>query len=504
MTTKTHQTEPHRSALGRRRFVRDALSLAGVGATAGLTRALPRSAKAASADPTSANDRKLLFVVCAAGGASIIDSFLPISADEAGSEELADTLDTYPSDWIVQPPDSEIRCVRALEDTSYYTTSYSMADLLSRHYRDMLVVTHEVTSVNHAVAQKRAVTGADVNGGRTISEAVAEIHGASLPLANVNMAVGGYAEPGGDPSLPVSARAEFIAAPRLFALATDGTRAISGAPDRARMDQIRQTRLGFEQAGAFSKTFRAAPLLEGYLEARERARGLEELELFDELLLFANDEIPTNLGLSPSPMLAELLSVFPRLAHDQWEQQAALSFLLAYYGVTVASTLSVQAATVQDGDDLISTPLAFDFSHTDHRTAQNVMWGRISLVLDGLITLLKSFDYLGDPSQGKMWDRSLIYVATDFGRDKVRPAGANRWGTGHDLNNGSLLISPLLQGNRIFGGVDPTTGLTHGFDPRTGQPDRDAQQREGDIYSVIAQAMGVDFPGRRDMSALVR
>ncbi len=499
MTTKTNMF-----ASSRRQFLSNALILGGAAAAAGLAHILPHRAGAARLEREGVEHRKLLFTVCAAGGASIIDSFLPLSREEIGSEALSDTLDVYPSALLVQPPGSEIRCVGPLEDTSYYTTSYSMAELLRKHYRDVAVVAHEVTSVNHAVAQKRAVTGADVNRGRTIAEAVAAVHGASLPLANVNMAVGGYAEPGSDPSLPAWARAEFIAAPRLFALATDGTQAARGAPPPATMEQIREVRRAFEEVSPFVRTFRRAHPLEGYLDARERAHELEQLELINKLLLFSADEIPAGVDLRPSPLLEDLAAVLPRLTQDQWEQQAALSFLLTYYGVTAATTLSVRPATVQDGDALVSTPLAFDFSHTDHRTAQNVMWGRMSLVIDGLITLLKSFDYMGDPSLGKMWDRSLIYVATDFGRDKQRPAGANQWGTGHHLNNGSVLISPLLRGNRVYGGVDPATGLTHGFDPQTGQPDRDVQQREGDVYSAIAQAMGVDFPGRRDMAALVR
>ena len=153
---------------------------------------------------------------------------------------------------------------------------------------------------------------------------------------------------------------------------------------------------------------------------------------------------------------------------------------------------------------LISTPLAFDYSHTDHRVAQNLMWGRTCRLIDGLVTLLKTFDYLGDPSLGKLWDRSLIYVATEFGREKTRSAGASSWSSGHHLNNGALLISPLLKGNAVYGGVDPNTLLTYGFDRATGQPDPGAIMREGDVYSAIAMALGIEFEGRRDMAALVR
>jgi uncharacterized protein (DUF1501 family) len=125
-------------------------------------------------------------------------------------------------------------------------------------------------------------------------------------------------------------------------------------------------------------------------------------------------------------------------------------------------------------------------------------------LLDTLITLLKSYDYMGDPALGKMWDRSLVYVATEFGRSKTRPSGSTSWGTGHDLNNGSLIISPLIKGNRAYGGVDPKTGLTYGFDRMTGEPKRDVTLFEGDVYSLIAHAMGIEFPGRVDFPAVVK
>ena len=103
-----------------------------------------------------------------------------------------------------------------------------------------------------------------------------------------------------------------------------------------------------------------------------------------------------------------------------------------------------------------------------------------------------------------MWDRSLIYIATDFGRDQRRPEGSETFGSAHGPNNANLLVSPLLQGNRVFGGVDPTTCLTYGFNTRTGEPDRNVELKEGHWYSAIAQALGIDFPGRHNMSAVVR
>ena len=98
-----------------------------------------------------------------------------------------------------------------------------------------------------------------------------------------------------------------------------------------------------------------------------------------------------------------------------------------------------------------------------------------------------------------MWDRSFIYLATEFGRDKVKSGGS-----GHNMNNGSLMISPMLKGNQVFGGIDQSTGLTYGFDPNTGAPNRSAKLgREGDVYSVIAQAFGIEFKKRRDKPAMM-
>jgi uncharacterized protein (DUF1501 family) len=129
-----------------------------------------------------------------------------------------------------------------------------------------------------------------------------------------------------------------------------------------------------------------------------------------------------------------------------------------------------------------------------------MMWGRMMSVVDGLIELLKEVPH-GD---GSMWDQSLVYVATDFGRSKERPSGSLDFGSGHHLNNGSLFISPLLRGNRVYGGVDPDTCLTYGFDGATGEPDREVVMREGHLYSLVCEAMGIDFEGKQDMSGLVR
>jgi uncharacterized protein (DUF1501 family) len=131
------------------------------------------------------------------------------------------------------------------------------------------------------------------------------------------------------------------------------------------------------------------------------------------------------------------------------------------------------------------------------------MWSRVLGVADRLIGLLKSEEWSNGQS---LWDRTMIYVANDFGRSKQRPLGAEQFGTGHDLNDGALIISPLANGGRLLGGIDPDTGITYGFEPETGAPDRGRQMTETEIYAGAAQALGVSLDGVTlpDMRAMRR
>lgn len=87
----------------------------------------------------------------------------------------------------------------------------------------------------------------------------------------------------------------------------------------------------------------------------------------------------------------------------------------------------------------------------------NSMWRRILQV--------------DDPSKGKVWDRSLIYIATDFGRTMNTQQEGSR-GSAHDLNS-----------------------KTYGFDPMSGEAQLGRNMNEKDTYSLICQALGVDFQG---------
>ena len=479
----------------RRDFLRYAAATAGL-VTAGLT--LDERRAHAQAAP----DQKFLFVVGASGGASISDSFLPVLDSEVSSPSIANELIVYPELVVGQPPGSNIRCVKNIGSGSIFTTDYDLENFLAKHYQDMVVMTVENTSVNHVVAQKRAITGAGIDGGRTIQEAMAMEHGQSTLIPNAVMASGAYAEPG-DLAIPDGARAELIGNAVAFPLAMDGIRGVAGAPARNLVEQARSKRAELESVSAFGKRYDDSPLRTRFLEMRSSVQPqLESADLITKLMMVQEGVVPlAAYDLESSPQAAQLAAVFPNMLEDRLQAQAALAFLLARYGVSAAITIgpSFDPNFLGTGE-IVDTPLAFDFSHNDHLNAQQVMWARLCETVDGLIGLLKDTPH-GD---GSMWDKSLIYVATDFGRTKTRPAGSlGGFGTGHDLHNGNLFISPMLKGNRVYGGFDPDTLQTYGFDPATGDPDTGVVMREGHLYSLVAEVMGIDFDGKHDMSGLV-
>jgi hypothetical protein len=441
----------------------------------------------------SAQEQKLLFVVTASGGASILDSFLPITTNEAGAGVRA-----FTTQQVVQPNGSNLRTVAVLDNSIEGAIAlgnqYPMATFLGKHKDDVVVMTHNVTSVNHLVAAKRSLTGAGVDKGRTILEAAAVRHGAGCVLPNVNMAGGGYSEHGDDPTVPDEARAEPVVDARLFAFSTDGSRGIKGAPSRQRIEEARALRARLEEASGFGKTFRGARVIRRYLAQRDGiARGVEDADLITKLMMLTETpgEVPlSDYDLETSASGPDVMSKFPNLMTDPVDAQGALAFLLARYGIACAITLGPNSSPVfESSERMLQPPIAFDWSHNDHVGAQNSMWSRTLKLVDGLIELLKG---------AGLWDRSLVYIATEFGREKSGAA------TGHHLNNGSVLISPLLRGNRVFGGVDTSTGLTYGFDRTTGEPAPGTLMGEADVYSVIAQALDIEFANRVDIPCMVR
>lgn len=481
----------------RRGFLKGLAAMAALGLTGGPAR------RGLSADKKP----KFLITLAGFGGASIIDSFLAIRQSECPSFQ---TVNCFPDAEVKDIAGSPLRAV----DTSGAAIgaipvgfASQQSAFVQKHKGDMLALTLTGTSVNHTVAQRRAITGNGAFHGRTLAECVALEYGKGFLLPNVNMATGGYAERGDDTSLPASCYAEPVAQPFLWPLGLDGARGIKDAPDRELFEMARALRDSeLEPNSAFALTFQLSEKLKRWKAERGAVAGLEADDLITKLNIVpdtANTPFK-EFGLGTSPDAPALLypgafpeypdGVFPDFFADPLEAQAALAFLLLKYRVSTAVTIAPSFNLVLTGKGLKTPPLAFDFSHQDHRAAQAVMWQRVLDMCDRLITLLKKEEL--DPTTGEsFWDRTLIYVATDFGRSKNREGASTKFGSGHHLNNGVLLLSPMVNGNQVLGGVDKGTGLTYGFDPMTGAPDPSRNMTEGEIFSGMLQILDIDTTG---------
>jgi hypothetical protein len=455
-------------------------------------------ARRAAAAPSG--DRKYLFVVTAFGGASIIDSFLPIPASTSTN---ASTIATY-ADGLIDSVGG-LRCVKMLVDEARTVPQrppirYAQKTFLERHGADVAVLTLQNTSVSHPTAQARAMNGGGAaDRGRTILETVAETHGGGLPLPVVNMSSRGYANAGSDPGLDPALRQVAVSDPRKFALSTHSSHGIARPIDDSLVARARMAR-GRAEAAAASPA-RGSETLKRWATLRERATAVEAADLVGKLLL-------TNVPGVPPPDLAAIKTYLPSLDYDVMQAEAALAFLLAKNGVSCAISLGSLSMATRELVDGVVTPSVypnegFDFAHNSHRVAQSSCWGRYLEVTDGLIRLLKTTEDPLRPST-TMWDHSLVFITTDFGRDKTRPRDSLTFGTGHNLNNGCVVVSPLVKGGRVYGGVDANTGLTYGFDRSSGAPSPGTVMTEAEIFGGVAHALGVAFPGRIDMPALVR
>ena len=450
-------------------------------------------------DPLSGKP-KFLIVVAAAGGASIVDSFLAVRESEAKAN--AARLNTFPDSAVQAVAGSPFRAVRFMGSklgSIPISVSTDQLAFVQKYADDMLVATSLGTSVNHSVAQKRAITGNAAWRGRTLQECVALEWGQGMPLPNVNMAMGGYGERGTDGSLPASVYAETVTNPALWPLGLDGSRGVLGAPPADVIGLARKARNDLDTQSVFGQTFADSEALKRWQAQRDVGAGLEAQDLITRLNVLPDmpPQIPlTQYGLASSPDGARVRAVLPDFFNDPFQGQAALAFLLIKYRVSAAITIGPDFNVKLGGTSgILNPPLAFDFSHNDHRSGQAFMWARIMSTVDKLISLLKSEPF--DAATGEsLWDRTMIYVATDFGRTRNRPDGAMSFGSGHDLNNGFLMLSPMVKGSTILGGVDPLTTLTYGFDARTGaaQPGK-MLTNEPDIFSGVLTAMGANLSG---------
>ncbi|MFN3201986.1 MAG: twin-arginine translocation signal domain-containing protein [Bradymonadia bacterium] len=481
---------PMHAALSRRQLLKG-MALGGAMAT------MPWSRRALAQSAQRPNNRKFLIVIAAAGGASIIDSFLAVRASQCSR---ADELNTFPDAMVQQigeftAIDQELRNLGPLP----YRGSAEQSGFVQRHQSDMMVVTCTGTSVTHQIAQKRALTGNDAWGGRTLQEAVSASYGEGLPLPNVNMGFAGYQEPGIDRSLPAWARHELVGDARRWGLGLDGMRGIESAPARSLVEMARRTRdERLQPASPFVRTFGASEALGRFMQnRREKQPALETANYMERLnILRSGPATPFDeFGIGSAEEAALVQQVFPNTANDPFEAQAALAYMLLVKDVTATVTIGPGFSPIVEADrgvNVETPPLAFDFSHSGHRATQALMWSRVLGVMDRLIGLLQNIEYKNGES---FWDHTMMYVATDFGRTRNRPSGADEFSSGHDLNNGFLVVSPLVNGGRVLGGVDPETTMTYGFDPTTGDPQTGRNMEEKEIYAGLVQALGINPPG---------
>lgn len=444
---------------------------------------------------------RFLIVIAAGGGASIIDSFLAIPRSLSANPG---TIHTLPDDAIFSPEGSPLRAVdQSGSEAGAIPIAWSanQSNFLRKNVNDILVATCTGTSVNHNVAQRRSLTGNEIWKGRTLQECVAAEYGATFPVPNVNMAGQGYSERGYDRDLPDFAVHEPVAGASVWPLGLDGALGINDLPSKELIVAARELRnQRLDPNTAFYRTFKGSKNLAIWEKQRTvNQSSLEAGELIKKLIFLEDSQsIPlSEYGLTPSPDAAAVREKFPRYASDPFQAQAALAFLLLKNRVTTTVTIGPSFDVLLSNGlqgEIYNPPLAFDYSHNAHRASQAIMWSRLLAAADGLIDLLKAQEF--DASTGEsFWDRSMIYIATEFGRDKTRGNNANEFGTGHHLNNGFAIISPMVRGNRVLGGVNYNTGLTYGWNPTTGEPVPEEEMAERYIFSGILHALGVDTSG---------
>ncbi len=495
----------------RRRFLGGALA---AGGAAGLGVSLaPRWMRRANAD----DGPRYLIVMGCFGGASMMDCYMPVDVGQALTHEQRGTVLAYPT---VTPAGSNITSVDRSRPLSF----------LNAHRDDMVVMSTQSSSVNHFIAQARSVNGRDVFSGRTMTEAVAAVYGGDMAIPNVNMGRGGYSEPGADAALASRFRGEIVNNPVVWPLTLSGHAgalplgelAVQDPEVRASMvARARALRDGtLEQVGPYAETFPTSRLRRELLHARVATEPtLEVQELISRLLYVPDlgDIFPlSEYGLSASSEAGRVGDALPGSfpvntsgkPSDRLEAQAALAYLLIRTGTSCAVTLT------EPGTDGF---LAFDQSHQSHRSAQATHWDRVLRVADRLIGLLATAEYVGPegPDGTSLWDRTAIVFATEFGRDKWDIGGG--FGTGHHLNNGLLMVSPMLRGNQTLGQPDPNNGFLTGFDPETGAPtpydditagedplfsDPRLPPGEDRVFGSVLDLLGIGFEGQETIPVL--
>ena len=446
---------------------------------------------------TETKKPKFLIVLAAYGGASIIDSALAIRSNETDNWRK---MNTFAPENVVDISDSPFRAVDIEKQMIGFIPGgfkSQQIQFMEKHKSYLMVPTVTGSSVTHEVAQHRSLTGNDAWRGRTLQEAMALEYGQDMLLPNVNAAVDGYARNGLDNNLAASVYSEIVADARTWSLGLHGHNGIKNSPDPRVIEEALKLREDLEKGSTFAKTFAESPQLSSWYAQRERQTSIEAQDLLTSLSVIQNGtQYPLNeYGLASSPEINRLLEVFPNLLVDPLEAKAALAFLLIKNGLSASVTIAPTAEIITSRTgELINLIFGFDNSHNDHRSTQGFMWNRVMRIADGLITLLDEEEF--DASTGEtFWDRTLIYCATDFGRSRERKDAEEVFGTGHDLNNGNFILSPMVKGNQVLGGVDSNSGMTFGWNTATGAPEMGKQNTEAEFFSALLDVLEISTNG---------
>jgi len=488
----------------RRQFIAGAAALGGAGLLVS-----PRLLRADEDEP------RFLIVLACFGGAQMIDGFMPIAHADAAFDANRGTVISHDVTKV----------------GNIWTVDRSVpVDFLSRYGHQSVVMGTQASSVNHFVAQARSVNGRDTHYGRTLPETIAAAYGGDMPLPNVNMGRGGYTAAGADPTLDPRYAAEIVVNPVTFPLSTHGHAGVIPTGDApaqdpetraALMDRARALRDGpLESASPFGRTFSSSRVRRDLLSQRAGSDlRLEGDDLIRQLLYVPDlgEILPLEAyGLDSNEEAWRIRDALPGAwpvttngtPDERLEAQAALAYLLIRTGTSCAVTLT------EPGTDGF---LAFDQSHTNHASAQATHWDRVLEVAGRLISLLETADYVRPDGEvdGTLWDRTLITFATEFGRDKWDTGGS--FGTGHHLNNGLLMVSPMLAGDQSLGAPDPNNGFICGFDGDSGEPTPFSELGPGEdplfsddrlppgeekVFGAICDVLGVTYDGQETLPIL--
>jgi len=471
----------------RRSFLKTAAAWAGAAGAWGAV----RRAGAQSQPP---GDERFLIILCGLGGYSIQDAFMAVKESEAASPA---ELNCFPDEMVQQiGPFRAVSMPPGTEGASGYPSF--QAEFLRRHGQQMAIWTQRASSVNHLNAQTRCLNGDAAWAGRTLMEAVAIERGTGFPLPNVNMAGSGFAVPGNDPSVPAYARPIAITDPRLFALGTHAYEGLRPSWTPQEVNWSRSFREKVERAEDFNRVHRNSGRLQGWLDARARARAFEAEGLISKLsVIGASAEFPlADYGIDPNPDLAAIEAAFPRADLDPTEAQAALAYLLLKHRASSVVTIAPPVQGLRGpNQEIINFNSVFDAAHNIHRPSQDFHWSRLLEVADGLIGLLRATPY---GNQGEsLWDRTVLYMPSEFGRGQYRTGPSGNFGTDHDFPGVQIVVSPLVRGHRIFGDIDRSQARLIGFEP-TGSHGLDPtrpgiSEKEG--FSAMLDLMGVSRSG---------